>query len=220
MRTRNTLRALFATAAASAALAMAAPASALTMTVYNTDGPLPPGQTMIEDFDSVHADGVDFTFTGDANTFVRSGALGLDPNVSAPPPGDTSNYYTVLTNGSATLTSTKGLQHFSFYLGSPDTFNFMTFTTVSGASFTLAGAEIWGAATGDNGNQSWGRRVSYNFGADAVKSIQFTSTGNSFEFDSLAGTAVPEPTTWALMIMGFGSVGAMVRRRRTAYALA
>ena len=55
MRTRNTLRALFATAAASAVLAMAAPAAALTMTVYNTDGPLPPGQTMIEDFDTLVA---------------------------------------------------------------------------------------------------------------------------------------------------------------------
>jgi hypothetical protein len=30
--------------------------------------------------------------------------------------------------------------------------------------------------------------------------------------------AVPEPATWALMIMGFGSAGAMLRRRRLAYA--
>ncbi|WP_293682310.1 PEPxxWA-CTERM sorting domain-containing protein [uncultured Phenylobacterium sp.] len=27
---------------------------------------------------------------------------------------------------------------------------------------------------------------------------------------------VPEPATWAMMIMGFGGVGAMIRRRRTA----
>ncbi|TAJ69743.1 MAG: PEP-CTERM sorting domain-containing protein [Phenylobacterium sp.] len=31
-------------------------------------------------------------------------------------------------------------------------------------------------------------------------------------------TTVPEPTTWALMILGFGSTGAMLRRRRTAGA--
>ena len=47
-------------------------------------------------------------------------------------------------------------------------------------------------------------------------------TGNSFEFDSiagrLAGGAVPEPSTWAVMILGFGIVGASVRRRRLAYA--
>jgi len=32
------------------------------------------------------------------------------------------------------------------------------------------------------------------------------------------GTVVPEPATWALMIMGFGAAGAMLRRRRTAFA--
>jgi hypothetical protein len=214
MRNRNTLGALLATAAAAAVLAAAGSASALTMTVYNTDGPLPAGQTMIEDFDSIHASG-DFTFTAGANTLVRSGLLGLQQGVSAPPPGDTTNYMTVLTNGKATLNSAKGLTSFSFYLGSPDTFNFVKFTNAGGSSFTLQGSDIWGAASGDNGDQAWGRRVSYNFDGDVIKTIEFTSTGNSFEFDSLAGAAVPEPTTWALMIMGFGTVGAMVRRRRT-----
>jgi len=32
------------------------------------------------------------------------------------------------------------------------------------------------------------------------------------------GNEVPEPATWAMMIMGFGGVGAMLRRRRTALA--
>jgi hypothetical protein len=32
--------------------------------------------------------------------------------------------------------------------------------------------------------------------------------------------AVPEPTTWAMMIMGFGAMGAVLRRRRSAVALA
>jgi hypothetical protein len=31
------------------------------------------------------------------------------------------------------------------------------------------------------------------------------------------GTAVPEPATWAMMILGFGGVGAMIRRRRTVF---
>lgn len=33
---------------------------------------------------------------------------------------------------------------------------------------------------------------------------------------TLTGGAVPEPTTWAMMIMGFGAVGAALRRRRSA----
>lgn len=40
--------------------------------------------------------------------------------------------------------------------------------------------------------------------------------GNDFALDEMSfnGAAVPEPTTWALMIMGFGAAGAMLRRRK------
>jgi len=216
---RNTLRALCAATVAVAALAAATSASALTVSIYNNDLPLPAGQTMIEDFDAVHASG-QFSFVGDANTFVRDGSLGLLPSVSAPPPGDTTNYFTITGGGKATLTSTQGMGSFSFYLGSPDTYNFVKFTDFSGASFTLQGAQIWNSNTGDNGDQSWGRRVSYNFDGAVIKKIEFSSTGNSFEFDSLASAPVPEPATWALMISGFGGAGAMIRRRRTASTFA
>lgn len=216
---RNTLRALCAATVAVAALAAATSASALTVTIYNNDLPLPAGQTMIEDFDAVNASG-QFSFVGDANTFVRDGSLGLLPNVSAPPPGDTTNYFTIMGGGKATLTSAQGMGSFSFYLGSPDTYNFVKFTDFSGSSFTLQGAQIWSANTGDNGDQSWGRRVSYNFDGAVIKTIEFSSTGNSFEFDSLASAPVPEPAAWALMITGFGAAGAMVRRRRTASTFA
>jgi len=219
MRQRNTLRALFATAAAAAALTGASSASALTMTVYNTDLPIPAGQVMVEDFDSVHATGPEFTFTSDSKGFVRDGDLGLWPNVSAPPPGDTTNYFTVTTGGKATLSSVHGMTAFSFYLGSPDTFNFVKVTDFGGNTVTLQGAQIWNATAGANGDQNWGRRVSYQFDT-AVKSVEFSSTGNSFEFDSLAAAPAPEPATWAMMITGFAGAGAMLRRRRVASVLA
>jgi hypothetical protein len=44
----------------------------------------------------------------------------------------------------------------------------------------------------------------------------FTATGFSATFSG----AVPEPGTWALMIMGFGGAGAMLRSRRRALSLA
>ena len=63
-----------------------------------------------------------------------------------------------------------------------------------------------------------------------LRSVDFTTTGGDLTFlavgtsDSYGGyldditisTAVPEPATWAMMILGFGMVGGLLRRRRTA----
>lgn len=38
--------------------------------------------------------------------------------------------------------------------------------------------------------------------------------------DGVSLTAVPEPTTWAMMLLGFGGIGAMIRRRRQTLATA
>jgi hypothetical protein len=48
--------------------------------------------------------------------------------------------------------------------------------------------------------------------------------GNDFALDDIVldtlrpDAAIPEPRTWALMILGFGATGAMIRRRRLAAA--
>lgn len=206
-------RTLAASVTFAAVAALSAPASALTITLTPTDLPLPIGQTMLVDFDNPIAAG--FTFTQNVNAFVRSGALGLLPGVSAPPPGDTTMYETVTAGGRATLQGT-ALKSFSFFTGSPDSYNTVRFTGLNGYTQTLNGAAIFGGAVVANGNQSVGRRVNYDFGAERVTKVEFLSSGNSFEFDSLAGTAVPEPGVWAMMIMGFGAVGAVLRRRRMA----
>jgi hypothetical protein len=39
-------------------------------------------------------------------------------------------------------------------------------------------------------------------------------------FDVLGGVAVPEPATWAMMLGGFGGLGALLRRRRARAAIA
>ncbi len=63
---RTALRTLFASAALAATVAIAAPAAALTLTVYPGDQPLPAGQTMIADFDTPVAAGFTFTQNHDA----------------------------------------------------------------------------------------------------------------------------------------------------------
>jgi hypothetical protein len=40
----------------------------------------------------------------------------------------------------------------------------------------------------------------------------------NFSTSVAAPSAVPEPATWAMMIIGFGTAGAMIRRRQTALA--
>ena len=38
--------------------------------------------------------------------------------------------------------------------------------------------------------------------------------GTTYNFEVAAG--VPEPATWAMMLVGFGGLGGLLRRRRTA----
>jgi hypothetical protein len=55
------------------------------------------------------------------------------------------------------------------------------------------------------------------FGAGAGKALNTVRANGGGNFS--AGV-VPEPAAWALMIMGFGGIGAMIRRRKTIAALA
>jgi hypothetical protein len=50
--------------------------------------------------------------------------------------------------------------------------------------------------------------------AGGSKSLDVAKFGNGFS------GAVPEPTTWAMMLVGFGGLGAVLRRRRGQFALA
>ena len=62
-----------------------------------------------------------------------------------------------------------------------------------------------------------GASTGFNAGAgQALDSFNANGGGN---FDAITGV-VPEPGTWALMILGFGGAGAMLRRRRTTAATA
>lgn len=60
---------------------------------------------------------------------------------------------------------------------------------------------------------------SFSFTATGASStLAFTSTtATAFgpALDGVSVAAVPEPATWAMMIFGFGLVGAAMRRRRS-----
>jgi hypothetical protein len=48
----------------------------------------------------------------------------------------------------------------------------------------------------------------------------YPSQINQIDWDNVALKAVPEPSTWAMMILGFAGIGAMTYRRRKSAMLA
>jgi hypothetical protein len=96
----------------------------------------------------------------------------------------------------------------------------------------INGAQVQGetfAALGGADHLGQWQQFSYSgvTGDTGLQSISLTNlnlepNGNDFALDdmSLNGVAVPEPASWALMLLGFGGLGAMLRasRRRTAVA--
>ena len=187
------------------------------------------GQVMLDDFDAINS--AQTSYVGNIidypGEFEDPIATSAPPPYSggiaiggAPGPVDPTNYASVQGGTSATYTMLGGqtLRSFSFYMGSPDTFNKLTFFLQGGGSEVFQGDDIWGGTPAGTGDRGQGFRVYYDFGGARVTSITFESSQNAFEYDGLAG-AVPEPATWAMMIMGFGAAGAMIRsRRRTVVA--
>jgi len=201
---RNHLQA--AAVAALATFAIAGSANA-TVTVTNAIGNSTP-YTVVASFDSAPAAG--YSLSGSYSVFASS------QGNAAQPPADPTTFVGLQTGQSLTLHSTAGFNAFSFYMGSPDDYNYVTVDGV-----TLNGSALMGLPhVSSNGDQSVGRTVFYNLGGDVVHDVTFSSGGVAFEFDNIAVAAVPEPATWALMIGGFGLAGATLRRRRVALAAA
>jgi hypothetical protein len=125
-------------------------------------------------------------------------------------------YLSILGGGSATINFASNVKGFQFDWGSIDTYNALTVVTTSGSFNVIPGTSF---PTQANGNQFLPGTnglftVNRTSGTDRFVSITLTSAQNSFEIDNLAVSYVPEPATWAMLIIGFGLVGATVRRRR------
>ncbi len=151
-----------------------------------------------------------------ANGQVSSPISGSVTNVRLAPLtlSETDLYSVITTGGVATLEFAGGVSSFSFLWGSPDDYNFLDIVTNDGSGMTFGGADLGVLSNPDfmaNGNNANTRlfTIGTNDGT-LINSITFRSDGVAFE----VAAAIPEPSTYALMIAGLAAVGFVARRRR------
>jgi hypothetical protein len=150
-------------------------------------------------------------------------AKGTTPNVSAAPLGmgtgpDGTTYMSVEGGGVESATWATPQTSLSIYWGSIDGNSNLNSLAVTIDGYTLTGADLITLGALGAGNQilpadnQWVRIA----GLGAFTQVSFSSTSNAFEFS--LGSGVPEPSTWAMMGLGFAGLGLMGWRetRKTA----
>lgn len=159
-------------------------------------------------------EGTTITFDTDLPKGVRvvGGLIQSASNSYGANPTGSSNYLTSNSSagtGSASIFSDVGYKTISFDWGSIDSYNtFALLDAVGNAFFTLSGAKAPVA------NGVAGTRISLTSDSQAIYGLRIYSGSPAFEVDNVTlSSAVPEPATWGLMILGFGAVGASLRRR-------
>ena len=191
-----------------AAAAVPAPASAASF-VFVGGGASPTGSfSVVNTFDNTMG------LTG-SNYFIKtppSDSNGAPPANSVP---SGTPYLSVLANGSATYTFSGLVNAFQFDWGSVDAYNTLSFTSNLVPMVVIPGLSFPNAADGNQTAAGTNGLFTVTGAAgEFFTSVTFSSSQNSFEVDNLAVAAIPEPSTWALMFLGFGMIGAASRYRR------
>jgi hypothetical protein len=211
MKTMRTLmyKLMFASAAA---LALPAAANAAVVISSTTPGTAPySGPAPTYDFETAAPVTGGLVTTGSAS------------GVRAQPFGSTGNYWTVGPSdgspGVMDLSSIGDIFNISFLWGSVDSYNFIDFVDEAGNVIaTFSGSDIFNPANGNQTDPNLNPVVRFDVSGEHVStlaSIRLRSTSNAFETDNFTINAVPEPATWALMMLGFGAIGFGMRRRRS-----
>lgn len=192
----------------------------VSSTTYGLNTP-PAGAGAYVTFDGAGGGLAGFTLSG-SGYVVQTGNNG---NGAAPADGptnasdDATNYLSTF-GGTASLLGGTAYRSVSLYWGSIDQYNWLDLLDAAGNTIgTVTYADIGAGANGDQLSGNTNRRVSIGTDFDFY-GVGVRSTSAAFEVDNIKFlSSVPEPTTWAMMIGGFGFVGGAMRRR-TARSLA
>jgi hypothetical protein len=212
---------LLALAATAATALVAGTANAAVVFTFIPGGASPAGGfNVVDTFDT--ADGL----TG-SNFQIKvppSDGNGAPPANSIPAG---TPYLSVLGGGSATYTFSGDVSAFEFDWGSVDGYNTLTINSTGADPIIVPGLSFPNAANGnqvDPGTNGLFRVTGTD--GERFTSVTFASSSNSFEVDNLATNVgvttnggVPEPASWALMILGFGGAGAALRGQRRRQAV-
>jgi hypothetical protein len=198
-------------AATVAAAAIASPAAAVTfVTTSGSAASFAPTAGTLVNFNGATPAG--FSLSGSGYTVDSGNVSGLR---ATPAFSDGSRYLAVGAGGVATLASSLTYSTVSIFLGSIDAFNTVQILTGAGtvlASFT--GAQFTADANGNQSLPSTNRRITFKAGVgESISGIRFLSSRPALEVDNVV-FAVPEPSTWMMMLIGFGLVGQAMRSRR------
>jgi hypothetical protein len=207
--------------ALSAAIFAVAPANA---TIMITAGPTGTLATSLDNFDTdtpAIAPGAFNPPTSNALvTYTSTGQVGVVQGTNnffnVAPTTDTTPYLSVFAGGSETLTLTTPATAFGLYWGSIDHYNDLKLYNGATLLADISLAQLLATPGGSgiiDGVTSEYVTIS-NLGA-GITSVVMTSSINSFESDNLEVTSVPEASTWAMMLIGFASVGFLSYRSRS-----
>lgn len=175
--------------------------------------------------------GTPATFTTGGATFSSMPSVGgafiengTTPYAFMAPAGDTSNYLALgqtkaFSKISESITLSRTVNQFGFYWGSIDKYNTVSFLLNGVSVGSLSGTNVANfsstdgikfASNGVNTNAS----AYVSFGGAKFNQVVLSTTQPNFELDNVAIGGVPEASTWAMMLIGFGGLGGLMLHRR------
>jgi hypothetical protein len=157
-------------------------------------------------------------FSG-SGVVMNNGGQGSD-GLYATPYGDATNYLAVLGGGSEQIAFSGVKTSFGLYWGSVDTYNSLTFYDGNTSVATISGTDVAPPLAANGGQTDYASNGYVLISAlPQFDRVVAASSSNSFEFDNVVAggtSAVPEPSTWAMLLLGFAGLGYAGFRRSKA----